>query len=180
MFPAWSETSFYRKITYPSRKISGIYFHLNLTMRFSLQINMLSIIESSNLLRFSCSKYYGQISFHLVFSKLTGLHWDMLITNLIFKFSIFFPFNFLLVFKEVQSDWKSVYKYGKTALISIKVWAIWCLWLRNWTLFTSDCCLRNRNNSYSKTHLLIFLSVIEDIYVLLISGFGYFIYFVLF
>ena len=35
---------------------------------------MLIIIESSNFSKLSCSRYYGQISFHLVFSKLTEFH----------------------------------------------------------------------------------------------------------
>ena len=35
---------------------------------------MLIIIESSNFSKFSCLEYYEQISFHLVFSKLTELH----------------------------------------------------------------------------------------------------------
>ena len=51
--------------------------------------------------------------------------------------------------------------------------AIWCLWHENWTLFTSDCCLRNRNNSNSKTNAPIFIFVIEDKYVLLIRGLSY-------
>ena len=34
-------------------------------------------------------------------------------------------------------------------------------------------CLRNTNNSNSKTYLLIFLSIIEDIHVLLITGLSY-------
>ena len=51
---------------------------------------------------------------------------------------------------------------------------IWCFFHENWTLFASDCCLRNRNNNNSKTHLLIFLlSVIEDIYVLLLTGISF-------
>ena len=79
-----------QKKTCLSRNINGIYFHLNLTTTFSLQINILVIIESFNFSRFSCSKYYGQILFHLVFSKLSELHCDTLIANLIFIFSIFF------------------------------------------------------------------------------------------
>ena len=65
------------------------FFHLNLTTTFSLQINMVIVIESSNFSKFSCSKYYGQILLHFVFSKLIELHCNMLITNLIFIFSIF-------------------------------------------------------------------------------------------
>ena len=58
----------------------------------------------------------------------------------------------------------------KTALSSIEVWVIWYFWHENWTIFTCDCCLRNSN---SKTHLLIFFFVIEDMYVLLITIFSY-------
>ena len=86
-----------RKKTCISRNISGIYFHLNLTTTFSLQINMLVLIESSNFSKFSCSKYKAQILFHLVFSKLAELHCHMLITNLIFIFKFFFCSNFLFV-----------------------------------------------------------------------------------
>ena len=58
---------------------------------------MLIIIESFNFSKKGCSKNYDQILFHLVFSKLTELHCDMLINNLIFIFSNFFRSNFLLV-----------------------------------------------------------------------------------
>ena len=51
---------------------------------------MLIVIESSNFFEIF-------ISFHLAFSKLTESHCDMLITNLIFSFSIFSYSNFLLV-----------------------------------------------------------------------------------
>ena len=44
----------------------------------------------------------------------------------------------------------------------------------NWTLFTTDCCIRKRNNSNSKTCFLNFLSLIEDVtHVLLITGLSY-------
>ena len=46
-------------------------------------------------------------------------------------------------------------------------------WHENWTLFTSDCCICRKNNSNSETYLLNFLSVIEDILILLISGLCY-------
>ena len=46
-------------------------------------------------------------------------------------------------------------------------------WHESWTLFTSDWCIRRKNNSNSETYLLIFLSVIEDILVLLITGLSY-------
>ena len=86
---------------------------------------MVIIIKSSNFSKFSCSKYYGQILFYLVFSKLMELHCDMLTTNLI-----------------------------------------------TWYL-TSDYCIRKRKNSNSKTYLLNFLSVTEDIHILLITVFSY-------
>ena len=174
---------------------------------------MLIIIKSSNFSKFSCSKYYGHISFDLAFSKLTKLHCNMQITSLIFIFAIFFCYNILLLcnyinniyqfqklnitssFKEVKiwltqlphseanftnlyiTDWmlwdKICLQLGKTALSSIKLWAIWCFCQENWTLFTSDSCICKRNNSNSKTYLLNFLSVIEDKHVLLITGFSY-------
>ena len=46
-------------------------------------------------------------------------------------------------------------------------------WHQKGTLFTSDCCILRENNSNSKTHLLNFLSLIEYILVLLITGFSY-------
>ena len=46
-------------------------------------------------------------------------------------------------------------------------------WHESWTLFTSDCCIRRKNNSNSETYLLIFSSVIEDILVLLKTGLSY-------
>ena len=65
---------------------------------------------------------------------------------------------------------QNIFGYGHflRSVSSIEVWAIWYFWHENWALFTSNCCLRNRNNSNSKTYLL-FLSVIEDIYLLLIT-----------
>ena len=51
---------------------------------------MLIMIESSNFSKFSYSKYYRQVLFHLVFFKLTTkLDCDMLIAKWIFTFSIF-------------------------------------------------------------------------------------------
>ena len=77
------------------------------------QYYMLIIIESSNFSKFSCSKYYNQISFHPVFSKLTEIHCDMLITNFIFIFSIFFRsvlcnyINNIICFKNLKYFWVS-------------------------------------------------------------------------
>ena len=62
----------------------------------------------------------------------------------------------------------SEYGHFLGSVSSIEVWMIWYFWHENWALFTSNCSLRNRNNSNSKTYLL-FLSVIEDIYLLLIT-----------
>ena len=65
---------------------------------------------------------------------------------------------------------QNISEYGHLlrSVSSIEVWTIWYFWHENWALFTSNCCSRNRNNSNSKTYLL-FLSVIEDIYLLLIT-----------
>ena len=57
---------------------------------------MLIVSESSNFFEIF-------ISFHLVFSKLTESHCDMLITNLIFSFSIFSYSNFLLVCNYINN-----------------------------------------------------------------------------
>ena len=138
----------------------------------------------------------------------------MLITNLIFSFSIFSYSNFLLVcnyinniylfqklniflcFKEAQiwltqllyceanftnsyvtvrKLWyiQYIYNLEKTTLSSVEVLSDLVFWHESWTLFTSDCCIHQKNNSNSKTFLLTFLSVIEDIPVLLITGFSY-------
>ena len=89
------------------------------------QYYKLVIIENSNFSKCSHSKYSRQILFQLVFSKLTELHCDMLITNLIFLYLQFFSaliflvcnyinnmylfqkLNIFLSFKECKSDWRN-------------------------------------------------------------------------
>ena len=67
-----------------------------------------------------------------------------------------------------------VYNLEKTTLSSVEVLSDLVFWHESWTLFTSDCCIRWKNNSKSKTFLLNIMSVIEDILVLLIAGFSYY------
>ena len=141
----------------------------------------------------------------------------MLITNLIFSFSIFSRSNFLLVcnyinniylfqklniflyFKDSQiwltqllyweanfaNSYVTVQKlwyiwsydkftiWKKTTLSSVEVLSDLVFWHEIWTLFNRDCCICRENNSNSKTFSLNFLSVIEDILVLLTTGFSY-------
>ena len=120
----------------------------------------------------------------------------MLVCNYINNIYLFLKLNIFLSFKEAQiwltqlpcceanfansyvtvrRLWriKSVYNYGKNILSSVEVLSDLVFWHESWTLFTSDWCIRRKNNSNSETYLLIFLSVIEDILVLLITGLSY-------
>ena len=113
----------------------------------------------------------------------------MLITNLILfyllLFNLFQKLNIFLSFTELQI-WVTQLPYceanftnlnitiwEKTALSSssVEVGMMNTKWKMN-TIY-SDCRIHKRNNSNGKKYLLNFLSVIEDIHVLLIIGLSY-------